>query len=201
MQLLTINNKLDLDILVIVVMRLKKILFRYGLFLAGCGNILLSTIPAEASEQVIMNYQIFQRSVSVSELATFAETGELSNQLEAYMDTAELDPDNLRRTLTTPVPVEEIFLDRVLNSQMGEAILDRLSLAVHTPSHQGSRLALRSALILSASDDGQITLMETIEKYPTQQVHVEGDRLQDAYNQLTRLARPIQGILNILDLF
>ncbi|MGK7901498.1 MAG: alpha/beta hydrolase [Hormoscilla sp.] len=182
-------------------MRLKKILFRYGLFLAGCGNILLSTLPAEPSEQVVMNYQIFQRSVSVSELATFADTGELSHQLEAYMDTAKLDPDNLRRTLTTPVPVDLIFLDRLLNSQMGEAILDRLSLAVHTPSHQADRQALRSALILSASDDGQITLMETIEKYPTQQVHVEGDRLQDAYNQLRRLARPIQGILNILDLF
>lgn len=182
-------------------MRLKKILFRYGLFLAGCGNILLSTLPAEASEQVIMNYHIFQRSVWVSELATFADTGELSNQLEAYMDTAKLDPDNLRRTLTTPVPVDLIFLDRVLNSPMGEAILDRLSLAVHTPSHQASRQALRSALILSASDDSQITLMETIEKYPTQQVYVEGERLQDAYNQLTSLARPIQGILNILDLF
>ncbi|MBC6423734.1 MAG: alpha/beta hydrolase [Hormoscilla sp. SP5CHS1] len=182
-------------------MRLKILWFRYGLFLVGCGNILLSTLPAEASEQVVMNYQIFQRSVSVSELTTFADTGELSNQLEAYMDTAKQDPDNLRRTLTTPVPVNLIFLDRVLNSQMGELILDRLSLAVHTPSHQGSRQALRSALILSASDDGQITLMETIQKYPTKQVHLEGDRLTGAYNQLTRLARPIQGILNIIDLF
>lgn len=182
-------------------MHLKKFWFRYGLFLAGCGNILLPTFPAEASEQVLIKYQIFQRSVSVSELTRFADTGELSNQLEAYMDTAKQNPDNLRRTLATAVPVNLIFLDRVLNSQMGELLLDRLSLAVHTPSHQASRQALRSALILSASDDSQITLMETIQKYPTQQVHVEGERLQDAYNQLTRLARPIQGILNIIDLF
>ena len=182
-------------------MRLKTLLFGYGLFLAGCGNILLSTLPAKASEQVVMNYQIFQRSLSVNELTSFAETGELSNQLESYIDTAKLDPDNLRRTLTTPIPVDLIFLDRVLNSHMGELLLDRLSLAVHTPSERASQQALRSALILSASDDGQITLMETIQKYPTQQVHVEGDRLTDAYNQLTRLARPIQGILNIINIF
>lgn len=182
-------------------MPLKIFWLRYGLFLVGCGNILLSTLSAEASEQVVMKYRIFQRSVSVNELTSFADTGELSNQLEAYMNTAKQNPDNLRRTLTTPVPVNLLFLDRLLNSQMGEAMLDRLSLAVHTPSHQASRQALRAALILSASDDGQITLMETIEKYPTQQVHVEGDRLQDAYNHLTRLARPIQGILKIIDLF
>ena len=174
--------------------------FRYGLYLAGCANILLSTIPAEASELVVMQYNIFQRSVGVSELTSFAETGELSNKLQVYMKTAKQDPENLRRTLTTPVPVDLIFLDRLLNSHMGELLLDQISLAVHTPSHQASRQALRSALILSASDDGQITLMETIQRYPTQQVHVQGDLLQHAYNQLIRFSRPIQGIMNIIDL-
>lgn len=80
-----------------------------------------------------------------------------------------------------------MILDKVLNSTVGNAILDQLSQVIHTPSKKANRQALRSALLLSASKDEQMTLIEVIQNYPTSQVEVDGERLESAYRQLHRL--------------
>ena len=42
-----------------------------------------------AAERVVLKYKIIQQSVSVAELSTFAETGQMSPDLEAYYETVE----------------------------------------------------------------------------------------------------------------
>lgn len=172
---------------------------RYGV-LGMAIALLLPLSPAWAAESVLLKFLIFRESISVSELSTFAETGELSPTLNAYMAMSKQDPQNVQAILTQSVPVNLIMMDRVLNTPVGDIILDRLSEAIHTPSNQANRQALRSALVLSASGDNQITLMEVIENYPTSEVHVEGDRLLEAYSQLSRLSGRLQDILKILGL-
>jgi Alpha/beta hydrolase of unknown function (DUF1400) len=70
---------------------------------------------------------------------------------------------------------------------------------------------LRAALVVSASKDRQITLIEVIQNYPTKEVEVEGvdafaprleekrlvarHRLEAAYRQLRRLQGNLQDIL------
>jgi thioredoxin reductase len=56
-------------------------------------------------------------------------------------------------------------------------MLDQVSDVVHTPTNRANRESLRGALVSSALPDGQITLIETLENYPTPEVHVEGERL------------------------
>ena len=182
-------------------MRLKLSWLRYQLLLSAIATILLFTPRALAAEQVVLKYKIFRASLSVRELTIFTETGELSSSLEAYLDMGKQNPTNVRRTLISPVNVDLIFLDRLLNSSVGNILLDRVSLAVHTPSNRANRQALRAALVLSASDDGQLTLMEIIQKYPTREVHVEGDRLLKAYNTLQRLAGHWRNISDIINFF
>lgn len=151
-----------------------------------------------AAEQVVLKYRIFREAISVKELSTFAETGELSTSLRINLALARQDPKAIRQYLTQPVRVKVVFLDRVLNSPVGNVILDQISQVIHTPSRQADRQALRSALILSASRDGQISLIETIQNYPTQQVEVEGDRLESAYRQLRRLEDRLEDLLDNL---
>jgi hypothetical protein len=50
-------------------------------------------------------------------------------------------------------------------------------------------------LVVSASKDRQITLIEVIENYPTNEIEVEGDRLEAAYRQLRRLQGNLEDIL------
>jgi len=132
------------------------------------ASILLSSNSAIAAEQVVLKYRSFRESISVEELSNFAETGELSTSLRLNLALARQDPRQIRQYLTQPVQVNVILLDRVLNSRIGNFVLDEVSQTVHTPSRQVDRQALRSALVLSASGDSNITLIETIQNYPTQ---------------------------------
>ncbi|MCG6133587.1 MAG: alpha/beta hydrolase [Nostoc sp. LLA-1] len=175
-------------------MRYQFLVLRRVLVIVSTCNFFFST-PAFAAERVVLTYGILRESISVEELSTFAETGELSRSLRVNFALARQDPQAIRPYLTTPVQVNLVTLDRVLNSPVGNLVLDELSQAIHTPSRTSDRQALRAALVLSASEDGQITLMEVIENYPTSDVEIDGDRLGNAYRQLRRLQTGIQDFL------
>jgi hypothetical protein len=51
-------------------------------------------------------------------------------------------------------------------------------------ANTASRQAIRSALILSASPDNRVSLIEVIQKYPTAEVELEGERILQAYRQI-----------------
>ncbi|BBD68841.1 hypothetical protein NIES4072_38330 [Nostoc commune NIES-4072] len=110
---------------------------------------------------------------------------------------ARQDPKAIRQYLTEPVKVNLLFLDRVLNSRIGNIILDQISQVIYTPSHRANRQALQAALVLSASQDGQVSLIEIIKNYPTNEVEVDGKRLQGAYRQLRRLQTSLQDLFGV----
>ena len=168
-------------------MRLLFLSLRRALVLIATASILLSSTSAIAAERVVLKYRIFRDSISVEELSTFVDTGELSKSLRIKLALVRQDPKLFRRYLTQPVKVNPVLLDRLLNSRIGNVLLDEISQAVHTPSGRADRQALRSALIISASGDRQLTLIEILKNYPTSDVEVEGDQLENTYRQLRRL--------------
>ena len=177
-------------------MSLRFLLQRRSLVLvAAFFGVLSFSSRAIAADQVVLKYGIFNQSISVKELSTFAETGNLSTPLQTDFTLARQDPKVVRQYLTEPVKVNPVFLDRVLNSPVGNALLDKVSQAVHTPSRQADRQALRASLVLSASQDRKITLLKVIQNYPASQVEVEGDQLKGAYTQLRRLRGRLQNLL------
>ena len=179
-------------------MHLRFLMLRWALVLVASASMLLSSSSALAADQVVLKYRIFRESISVEELTTFAETGELSTSLQINFALARQDPKVVRSYLTEPVKVNPVFLDRVLNSSIGNVVIDEVSQVIHTPSRRADRQALRSALVLSANRDGEITLIEIIQNYPTQEVEVEGDRLQSAFRLLRRLGGRLQDLLDSL---
>ncbi|HEY9799894.1 MAG TPA: alpha/beta hydrolase [Leptolyngbyaceae cyanobacterium] len=158
-------------------------------------NTLLTSNYVLAAKTVVVEYKIFNESIAVDELSTFARTGKLSNSLRINLALARKEPQVIRQYLTTPVKVSPVFLDRVLNSPVGGIILDELSQVIHTPSRRADRQALRSALVLSAVGDEQVSLIEIIENYPTPYVKVDGERLESAYRQLRRLQTGLENFL------
>ncbi|MBE9010201.1 alpha/beta hydrolase [Pseudanabaenaceae cyanobacterium LEGE 13415] len=164
----------------------------------GVGMALLISTPAMAAERVVFKYRILRESVSVPELATFAQTGEASSNLQTYFRLSGQRPETVRTTLTRPIKVDPVLLDRVLNSPIGNTVLDQLGQAIQTPRGGAERQALRAALTLSASGDNTITLVEILQNYPTQEVIVDGDRIEGAYRRLNnfidRLRNPLQNI-------
>ncbi|MFN6571457.1 alpha/beta hydrolase [Dendronalium sp. ChiSLP03b] len=177
-------------------MRCQFLALRRVLISGVTSCLLLLATPAFAAERVLLKYSVLREPISVQELSTFAQTGKLSNKLLLIITLAQQDPDIIRQYLTTPVKINPVVLDKVLNSEIGIATLDRLSQVIHPPSQKGDRQALHSAFVLSASQDEQITLLEIIQNYPTAEVEIEGDRLEGAYRQLRRLQESLQDILS-----
>lgn len=176
-------------------MRRQFLFLDSALLLVISSCFVVSSIPAFAAERIVLKYRVFRESISVEELATFAETGKLSTQLKINFALARQDPKAIREYLIAPVKVNPVILDRVLNSPVGNVILDELSQVIHTPSGKADRQALRSDLVLSASDDGQVTLLEVMQNYPTAELEVEGERLETAYRQLRRLQASLKDLL------
>jgi hypothetical protein len=145
------------------------------------------TARAEAADSVVLKYSFLRETISVPELSTFAETGELSTKLRVYLKLAGREPEQLRSLLTQEVKVNGVILSRMLNNPVGEAMLDQVSQVIHTPTNRASRESLRSALVSSALPDGQVTLIETLENYSTSEVHVEGDRLAEVAQTITKV--------------
>ncbi|WP_339381933.1 alpha/beta hydrolase [Calothrix sp. FACHB-1219] len=158
---------------------------------------LLYTNSAIAAEKVTLKYGIFRPSVSVDELTQFAKTGEVSQSLNFYLNRTGQDPKTVRNILVQEVNANPVVLDRVLNNPIGEFLLDRIGQSVGTPSGQANRQALRSAIVLSASQDSKVSLIEIIQNYPTTEVVVDGERLAQAYNQLYMLGENLQKVLPI----
>lgn len=166
------------------VMRLNSLITKLSLILGIGVSVPLWATGAIAAERVVLKYSVLRQSVSVAELTTLAETGETSRSLRRYLRLAGKQPEEVRQTLTEEAQVNVILVDRGLNNPVGDTVLDQISEAVYPPSGEASREALRSALVLSASDDNRISLIEVIQNYPTDEVVVDGNRLVAAYGQL-----------------
>jgi hypothetical protein len=124
----------------------------------------LKRAAAIAAERIVLTYGTFGRSLSVEELDTFATTGEQSPSLQAYFRMSRADPQPVRQSLSQPIEADPV-------------LLDRLGAVIQTRSNRANRQALRSALVLSASDDSQMTLLEILQNYPTSELHVKGELL------------------------
>ena len=167
---------------------------RWTLFLAAGAGIVFYSSAATAAEKVVLKYSAIRMTLPVSELEIFAETGKMSPGLEMLLGKAKKDPEAVRSSLRRPVKVSQSFLDRTLNSKVGEIILDEVGQVIRTPSGNANREALREALVLSATNDNQITLLEAMKNYPTPEVYFEGDRLVEAYGKLVALSEQLGGV-------
>jgi hypothetical protein len=166
----------------------------------GIGAIVLASLlaiapQAHAAEEIVFRYGILRQRLSVVELAKFAETGEQSPVLSRYLRRTNSDPEEVRRILTQSVDVSSGTLDRGLNNVLGNMLLDELGKMIQTPNDEGNREALRDALIASASTDNKLTILEVLQNYPAEEIHLDVKRAIRTYNRLAQFQKPAQNAI------
>ncbi len=114
---------------------------------------------------------------SLQELTHFADTGELPRAWKFYFNIAQIDRDSLRAILNQTIQVNGLFLDKTLSNVVGEYLLYQLGQVIHSPSKVANIQSLRSALVLSALDDGTASLLEVLKNYPHSQMFVDAGQL------------------------
>lgn len=136
-----------------------------------------SNSPALANKSLVFRFGILGRSISMKDLTYFAETGELSAGWRFFFNVAGVDPEAIRSALNQEVTVGLRFLDKTLNNLLGEFLLYQVGQVVQTRSNTANIQALRSASVLSVAEDDRLSLLEILQRYPTQQVYVNVARL------------------------
>ena len=139
--------------------------------------ITLSAHPTSAAERLIISYGVLERSITIDDLEDFAETGQLSSQLESYNRRLQLEEERLAQIqdwLTTPANLDAVAVAQFLYTEQGKLLLKQLTQVIQTPSRRAGFSALRSALILAADDDAQgLTLLNVLRQYPTAAIRVD----------------------------
>jgi hypothetical protein len=172
-----------------------KYLAQLSLGALGGLTMILSSTRSHAAETLFLQYGGFRGGVSIPELATFAETGELSSSLRRYLDLADQEPSSLRQALNRKIEIDPILLYRGLRTEPGKALLDEASEVIHTPSRKADRQALRGAVVSSALLDGEISGIELLQKYPTDEVYLEVDRLLETYQKVDQFVSRLPSFL------
>jgi len=152
--------------------------WRYGL-LAGIGfGMVLVTTPTQAAEEILISYSILERTIAIADLELFAETGQLTPQLQAYskqLQFSQAQLEQIRQVLVTPAgTLSHVAIAQFLYTEQGELLLNELTRVVRAPSRQGDFSALRAALILGADRaEAGVTLLDVLKAYPLEAIRID----------------------------
>lgn len=152
-----------------------------GLAFGSLNVWLLSAFnPVLAAERIRLSYGIFERTISIDSLETYAKTGEISQGLSAY--TKNLNPTQLielRQILTNRIPLTPVEVSQFLYSPIGQRLLDRLADIIETDADKAGFYGIRSALILAAADPDGLTLLNILRQFPLEELEVDLGRGQE----------------------
>lgn len=147
---------------------------------------------AIAAQSIVFRYGIFGTSLSIPELAEFVRSGNPSSNVRSFLRLVNQQPDAVRGILSQEIPINVNSLDRLLDSPVGNVTLNRLSQTFQTPANVANRQALRGALIVSASRDNRLSLIEVLQNYPAADLVVDARQLRGNVAQLSELSKLFQ---------
>ncbi|PZD72104.1 hypothetical protein C1752_03962 [Acaryochloris thomasi RCC1774] len=142
--------------------------------------------PAAAAEKVVLTFGSFGRTLTLNELETFVETGKTSPNLKFLLRASGQDPEQARKFMTQEAKVSLTLADNLLHKIPGEYILFQTGEVLHTPTRRSNIQALRSSILLSLSDDGEISFLEFLQRYPTNDLVVDGFQLAQTAGRVNR---------------
>ncbi|NJN22404.1 MAG: alpha/beta hydrolase [Leptolyngbya sp. RL_3_1] len=142
------------------------------------ATLTMTAASAEALEEVQLSYEGLQfATLSVSDLATFSETGQPSQQLAALLRVIEVDQATARRLLTTDVAVNGQLLADASHTFVGESFFQLLGTTFNLPDPATPGWAyLRDAVVTAAADD-QINALEVLQAFEAESVAVETEKI------------------------
>lgn len=181
----------------------QRLLRLASVLLIGVSTAAALPLPAQAAERIYFTYGPLGRSIPISDLRTFVDTGATTRQLRWYLRFANVEPEALQQVLTTEISLPFAFVNRTAYSLPGEFALLQVGQIIHTKSRQGvvQIKALRSTLVASTADDNRISLIEFLEKYPTPELYVDGVILARTARQAKNVVARIEPTLAAIQEF
>jgi len=153
---------------------------------------------AQSAEKIKIIYSVFSRTVTVDSLKTFAESGNSSKSLRKILNATGSSDNEIQSVLNNNFEIPITIASKLVYSEIGNVILNRISSILHTPNTNDERtgmLALRSSVIKGLyTGNGKINLVSFFESYPTKTVILN-------VNALSKVMNKVQSISELLEFF
>ena len=150
----------------------------------------------QSAEKIKIIYSVFSRTVTVDSLKTFAEDGNSSKQLRKILNATGSSDKEIQSVLNKNFEIPITIASKLVYSEIGNVILNRLSSILHTPratDERTSMLALRSSVIKGLyTGRGKINLVGFFENYPTKTVILNVNALSKVMNKVESISELFQ---------
>ncbi len=176
-----------------------KNFLKYKVFFILVSSQLLFNIPkTNAAEEIKIIYSIFSRTIKVNSLKNYAEGGNSTKKLKRILKATGSSDEEIREVLNKDFEVPITIASKLINSEIGNVFLKRLSSIIHTPKANDETtgmLALRASVIQGIKiGNGKINLITFFEGYPTKTVILD-------VNALSKVMNKVESISELLEFF
>ena len=179
-------------------MKFSKIVISKIFLILFTNQIFLNFPEAQSAEKIKIIYSVFSRTITVDSLKTFAESGNSSKSLRKILNLTGSTDDEIQSVLNKNFEIPVTIASKLVYSEIGNIILNRLSSILHTPNTNDERtgmLALRSTVIKGLYTGNEtINLVSFFESYPTKTVILN-------VNALSKVMNKVQSISELLEFF
>ncbi len=157
-----------------------------------------------AAENIVLVSGAFRRSIPVDDMEWLASHGEARGLLADLLRLGKQQPAEVGKLLNQSFPVPLVLVSRLLNTRIGEALLERLAKIVYPLKAEGSGVpALRAAMVIGIAEaDGKLSPIGFLKAYPNRDLEVNLPALLSLLskaNSITDLVRffsesPLDGL-------
>ncbi len=170
--------------------KLSKRRMRLWSILGGFALGLLLPSAVNAAERVYASYGFIEITLQVSDLEIYAKEGRLSPTLQTYskfLKPAQLL--QLKEALKKRIELSSDVVSQFLYTPTGEKMLERASTLVKAKSQVSSLQALRSAIILAATDSQGLTVLSLLRNYPDSGIQLDVTQGLDVFQAIRKLVQ------------
>ena len=166
-----------------------------ALLLGASASILSTSSRAFGAEKIVLTFGPIRQTINISDLEDFAKDGTTTPTLQQIIQFSKMDAQILRGLIGLEIGLKPANLARVVYSAPGEKITDEIGQVIRTQRRTESGKALRAAVILAAGDDGKVSLLEVLKKYPLPELYVDVDSIGTAVGKVQGLVGNLQTLL------
>ena len=179
-------------------MKFSKFLIIKLFFIFTSSQFLFNISKANAAEEIKITYSIFSRTIKVNSLKTFAQGGNSTKNLKRILRATGSKDKEIRSVLNKNFEIPITIASKLVNSEIGNVFLTRLSSIIHTPRADDERtgmLALRASVIQGIKiGNGKINMINFFEGYPTKTIILD-------VNALSKVMNKVESISELLTFF
>ncbi len=154
----------------------------------------LTSPGAIAGENLVFVSGAFRRSIAVADLDHLAKTGQATGLIADVLAISRQNPKEVAKLLNQSVSLPITLISRLLNTRIGEAVLQRLAKVIYPlKASQDGVVALRSAVILGlANGNGSINAISFLQAYPVPEIEVSIPALMAMLKKASSIAELVR---------